>query len=134
MDHQASTQATIILDTNFLLIPAIFGVDIFSEIQRIYPFKHLLAVLGSTIVELETIKSRPGKQAAAAKLALGLIKAKNINTLPTAVKHTDDAIVAIAQKQGNCIVATQDAALRSRLKKEGVSVIVLRQKKYLTVL
>lgn len=134
MEHQATTPATVILDTNFLLIPATFGVDIFSEIQRIYPLKHQFAVVGPTLAELEIIKGRPGKQASAAKLALSLIKAKNINTLPTAVKHTDDAIVAVAQKQGNCVVATQDLALRSRLKKAGISVIVLRQKKYLMML
>lgn len=129
--------ATIILDTNFLLIPGMFGVDIFSEIQRVYPFKSEFAVMRPTLDELTTLAQGRSRDGAAAKLALALIKAKNINTLPTAVKHADDAIVAAAEKlkkQGACLAATQDAQLRARLKNAGISVIILRQKKYLTVL
>ena len=124
----------IILDTNFLLIPSQFGLDIFSEIRRICPFNGVMAVVQPTLGELEKLGVGRSAPAAAAKLAFSLIKAKNINILPTAVKHTDDAIVAVAQKLGNCFIATQDAKLRNRLKKEGISVIVLRQKKYLAIL
>lgn len=129
--------ATIILDTNFLLIPGMFGVDIFSEIQRVYPFKSEFAIMRPTLDELAALAQGRNRDGAAAKLGVGLIKAKNINTLPTAVKHADDAIVAAAEKlkkQGACLVATQDAQLRARLKKTGIRVIILRQKKYLTVL
>lgn len=129
--------AIIILDTNFLLIPGMFGVDIFSEIQRVYPFKSEFAIMRPTLDELTALAQSRSKDGAAAKLGLGLIKAKNINTLPTAVKHADDAIVAAAEKlkkQGACLAATQDAKLRVRLKKAGIRVIILRQKKYLTVL
>ena len=129
--------ATIILDTNFLLIPGMFGVDIFSEIQRVYPFKSEFVIVRPTLDELTTLAQRRNKDGAAAKLAVALIKAKNINTLPTAVKHADDAIVAAAEntkKKGACLVATQDAKLRLRLKKAGIGVILLRQKKYLTLI
>lgn len=129
--------ATIILDTNFLLIPGMFGVDIFSEIQRVYPFKSEFAIMRPTLDELTALAQSRNRDGAAAKLGVGLIKAKNINTLPTAVKHADDAIVAAAEKlkkQGACLVATQDAKLRARLKKAGIRAIILRQKKYLTVL
>ena len=46
---------TVLLDTNFLLIPAQFKVDIFSEIDRICTFQYEIAVLDKTIDELNKI-------------------------------------------------------------------------------
>ena len=46
----------IILDTNFLLIPAQFKVDIFDEIDRIMIEKYQLFVLDKTIDELKNEK------------------------------------------------------------------------------
>ncbi len=128
-----SKPVTILLDTNFLMVPAVFGVDIFSEIDRCCTFKYALAVISPSLVELERL-ARENRTRAAATLALRFIKAKHINILPTAVKHTDDALVAYVRQHKECIIATQDKKLRERLKKAGVSVMVLRQKKYVKVL
>ena len=45
----------ILLDTNFLLIPAAFNVDIFSEFNRIFP-KNKLFILDKSIGELRNIE------------------------------------------------------------------------------
>lgn len=127
----------IILDTNFLLIPGQFRVDIFSEIDRICSFRHELCVLDSSIGELKgIIGSGKGADKAAARLALQLIKAKKARILSSKTatfKNVDETIIDLAAKN-KAIVATQDKELRTRLRKLGAKVIVLRQKKYLELL
>ncbi len=120
----------IILDTNFLLIPAQFKVDIFSEIQRIADFKYQLFVLDKTLDELKKIqKEQRGKHKAAAKLALALIKNKKVKIIKTTQdKYVDDLLVDYSKK--GALIATQDIGLKKRLKKP---YLVLRQKKYLAL-
>ncbi len=126
----------IVLDTNFLLIPAQFKVDIFSEIRRICDFSYELVVVPETVAELEGIavsRGSSGKDRKAAKLALELLKLKafRVKVLKNRklFKRADEAILAIADK--NSCVATQDAELRRRLREKAVRLIILRQKQYL---
>ena len=117
----------IILDTNFLLIPGQFKVDIFSEIQRIIEFKYKLYVLTGTIDELNGIvEKQRGKNREAAKLALALIKKFKIQEIPTEKGHVDRILKKEAENP-NTIIATQDLALKRNLK----NVIFLRQRHYL---
>lgn len=119
----------ILLDTNFLLVPYQFGVDIFGEIERICDFRYKLYVLDKSIGELEgIIKNQKGKTKRAAKFGLALIKAKNINIITTNTdKYVDDIIKEIGY---NYIVATNDRELKKHLKR----VIVLRQKNHLELI
>ena len=123
----------IILDTNFLLIPFQFNVDIFAEIDRICVFKYKVYVLDKTIDELNKItkdKKQSGKNKLAAKLALQLLKAKNVNIIKTTKDLlVDDLLVEIADK--NTIIATQDIELKRKLKKKRIKLIILRAKKRL---
>jgi hypothetical protein len=131
----------ILLDTNFLLIPFQFRVDIFSEFDRLFSVYELF-VLDKNIEELEKIVSEQrGKHRDAAKLGLSLLKARGFNVLKT-VKHlnsnsslpkisfVDNLIVSFAI-EGNFIVATQDKLLKEKLKNSEVKIVTLRQKKYL---
>ena len=122
----------IILDTNFLLIPAQFRIDIFSEIQRICDFNYKIVILDKSIVELENLMLKEkGKTKNQVKLTLELIKHKKIEILATEGElFVDDMIVEFAKK-GSFIVATQDKGLIERLKATKIKVISLRQKKYL---
>ena len=71
---------TIILDTNFLMVPAQYKVDIFSEIERICGFSYELVVPDVVVKELEKIAAgQKGK--AAARMALQLIKFKGIKII-----------------------------------------------------
>lgn len=120
----------IILDTNFLLIPAQFNVDIFEEIKRIADFQYQLCVLDKTVDELKKIqKEQRGKHKRAAKLALDLIKKKNVQIIKTRENKLVDDILAELSQKGD-IIATQDLGLKRRLKKP---YIILRQKKYLAL-
>ena len=61
----------IILDTNFMMVPGQFKVDIFAEIQRICDFSYELVVIKETVEELENIiVKQKGQNKAAAMLAL----------------------------------------------------------------
>lgn len=125
----------ILLDTNFLLIPGQFKVDIFSELDRICDFSFEIAVLDRTIEELKSIyEKQKGKDKRAAKLALGLLDAKKLAIIKTddKEKSTDGAILDIAKAKG-FIVATQDMELKKRLKESGVRCVYLRQKSYLAM-
>ena len=122
----------IILDTNFLLIPGEYGVDIFSEIERIADFKYKLYVMDNTIKELEKLIDRYGQKKEGMRVKLGyiMLKQKNLKTIKGSKEHVDDSIVEYASNNPDkVIVATQDKDLIKRLK--GIRTIRLRQKKYL---
>jgi len=124
----------VILDTNFLLIPGQFKLDIFTQIEELVKEPHYLCIVDKSITELNklTIIGKE-KDRFAAKLALVLIRQKNLKTLHgfASKKSVDDIIVKKSDK--DTFIATQDKALRKRLKDKGSKIIGLRQKKYLVI-
>ena len=123
----------IIIDTNFLLIPYTFKVDIFSEFERIIEDKYDVFILAGTVDELNNIiLLQRGRHQAGAKMALSLIKQKHLKTINISEReYIDDSIVNLSD--GDTIVATQDKELKRRLKSKNIRVIVLRNKKYLEI-
>ncbi len=108
---------TIILDTNFLMYCTNYKIDLFSEIERICNFNYKLAVLSSTINELEKIKPNN----------LNLIK-KFIEKFEI-IKvngYVDKELIKLSNS--DTMIATQDRELKRKLKGP---IIVIRQKKYL---
>ncbi len=121
----------ILLDTNFLLIPSQFKIDIFAEIDRIMLEKYKLFTLDKVIDELKSIQKNPKqsqKNKKAAKLALQLIKAKKVNIIKTKTDKLVDDIIASLK---GYVIATQDIGLKRRLK---TKIITLRAKKKLIIL
>jgi len=108
---------TIILDTNFLLIPYNYKIDIFSEIERICHFKYQLKIIDKTLDELKKLKGE--------KFTLNLIKQKNIKVIKTKTTNYVDNIL----KESKDIIATHDKLLIKQIKNKPL--IILRQKKYL---
>jgi len=123
----------IIIDTNFLLIPLQFKVDIFSEIDRICHFNYELSIFEKSIEELKNIiKKQSRKNKKAAQFALNLIKLKKIHTIKSKQKDVDSLILENLDK--DTIIATQDIKLKKELLQRDASVIILRQKKYLQLI
>ena len=121
----------IILDTNFLLIPSEFKVDIFTEIQKVVPFQYELYIIDGTIAELHKIIEGRGvksKDKLNAKIGLQLVEQKKVVKIESQ-GHVDDVIVDIADS--DTIVATSDRELRRRLRAKGIHLISLRKKQYL---
>jgi uncharacterized protein len=128
----------IYIDTNFMLIPSNFKVDIFQEIDRLCDFKYKIVILDKTIDELnKIIETQKGKHKTAASLALQLIQKKKIDKSLTIQKTSskedvDNILISIAKKQ-KIIVATQDKDLKRHLKKEHTKIIDLRRQQYLVI-
>ena len=121
----------ILLDTNFILIPAIFRVDIFSEINRILFSNYELCVLDKTIEELNNMVKREGRLKQNAKLALSIIKARKIRVITTHSQKYADQLILDTTNKSQYIVATLDMALKRKLKGKRIPIITMRQKKYL---
>ncbi len=119
----------VILDTNFLMIPGLFGVDIFRELPRRLDFPFRLHIVSQTLDELDSIAEKGSKRdRVAAQIAKQLIKAKKINIIDYAPdKYADDALLELSEQE-DVYIATQDRELKRRIKKKK---IILRQKKYI---
>ena len=124
----------IILDTNFLLIPGRFGIDIFAEIQRIMNFPFEFYIIDKTVDELQKIiETGNGLDKQSARMALDLIKTKGLKTLEYPSKKDVDSLIVEAL-DNETIVATEDKKLAERIKNKGCQVIHSRQKKYLDMI
>jgi len=127
-------KAKVILDTNFLMIPGQFMVNIFAEIERIVTVPYQLCIIDKTIDELnKLIVLGKKKERDAAKLGLALasahLKQKSLKIIASSSMYVDDVIVKESNKK--VFVATNDKELKRRVREKGASIITLKQKKYL---
>ncbi|MFH1520246.1 MAG: PIN domain-containing protein [Candidatus Micrarchaeota archaeon] len=118
----------VVLDTNFLLIPFQFKIDIFKELEYLMEFSHNYVISSRTIYELEKLGKTIGKNGMAARLALKLLSANNkkIEVIENNT-YVDDWIVDFA-KENNAIVCTNDSKLRRRLRNASIKVIAMKSK------
>jgi rRNA-processing protein FCF1 len=114
----------VLLDSNMLMVPNQFGVDIFEFLKYDHP-----VTLTSCIAELKKLSRRKTKDGKAARVALQLVKQKKIEVIKTK-KRGDAALMDYALRE-RCAVATNDKELIAKLKKEEIKIIRLRQEKYL---
>ncbi|VVB96798.1 Ribonuclease VapC9 [uncultured archaeon] len=118
----------VIIDTNGLMIPGQFGVDIFSELKRL-GFDSCI-IPRASVRELEKISSQGhGKDKVAAKIALSLLERC---TIIEKEGCADDIIAEMAiDKEAACL--TNDIELKKRLCSKGVTIIHLREKTRLSI-
>lgn len=109
----------ILLDTNFLINCSKFHIDYQEQLKG-----HKLYVLDRSIKELENLINR--KKAKNAKLALEILKAKNIKTLKTSSKKDVDTLL---REKKAYAVATNDKELISKIKNK--KIFIIRQKKFI---
>jgi rRNA-processing protein FCF1 len=123
-----TSSVKVVLDTNALMVPEQFGVDIFSELLRLgyVEWQVPAAVLGE-LRSLAKIADK-GRDKIAARVALGL--AEGCSTVGEDNFDADQAIVDLAMKTG-AAVFTNDKALKKRLFSKGITVVYLRQGQYL---
>lgn len=120
----------VIIDANFLMIPEIHGVDIFSELDRVLDKKYEIIIPEVVVGELKHLKEKgTPKEQKAARIGLKLAnKGKKIKSEKTA----DEEIKRLA-KTKKCVVGTNDSDLKKQLRKMGIPVIYLRQKSHLDI-
>ena len=126
----------VVIDTNFLLVPAQFAVDIFTEAERVLERNLDFVLLSSTLDELEQkLQAATNKtEIRHFKIAKELTKrCRIVETDEESMKTpVDDQVLAYAQSVKG-VLATNDKELRVRAKSNGVPVLILRGMKYLVL-
>ena len=121
----------IILDTNFVIDCARFrlGLDEMNNIEGLYG-KNYLIVLDCCCSELEALAGKKTRHGAYARLGLEILKRENVRIARYQMRSrcVDDSVLSYA-KERRCAVATNDKKLITRLKKNKISVVRIRQKK-----
>ena len=123
----------VILDSNFLLVPFQFRIDIFEELNNLLG-KAEPIILSTTIEELKKMaeKSSTKKRmqfSAALKLAE---RCEILEVEKEASESYDDVILRVAREL-KIPVGTNDMELRKRLRRAGIATIYLRQKSRLVI-
>ena len=123
----------VLVDTNFLLVPGQFGVDIISELNRILDVKFEVVVPNVVLDELNVIEHKArGKDLMAIRMAKKLVgRFKVVEIGKFGEKPTDTQIYEFAVKNSNVVVCTNDKLLKKKLRERGIPVVYLRQKKIL---
>ncbi len=126
-------KACVILDTNFLLVPEQYRIDIFSEIENVLHKPYELFIIDETMSELERL-TKEGKvvDRVAANVAIQLVEKKGIKKIDsTELKGeiVDDFIVDVSGK--DTFVCTNDKGLKRRLMRKGVRIIEMIKKSHL---
>ena len=119
----------VILDSNFLFIPAKFQIDVFEELAKLLNQRFEPVLLSSIYQELKTMaeKGAPSRRRQAS-LALKLAeKCKKIDVEKHLEETNDEVILRIATLWKSP-VATNDRELRRKLRTLNIAVIYLRGK------
>lgn len=121
----------VVIDTNFFMVPFQFNVDIITELENLLP-SYKLTTPSFVINELKGLKrNTKGKTRLNANLALRLansskVEIKDISLLEN--ETVDDALLRVSE-----VLATNDIELKNRAKNKGITIVYLRQKKYIAV-
>lgn len=123
-----------LLDTNFLMVPGEYKVDVISELMNLGYIEFY--TLDLVVNELEKLSVKTGKAckaAKAARIALVIIRNSGVIVLRTKgdLKRVDDEIFRLA-KTGEYTVCTQDRELMMRTLSAKLRCVSLRQNKYLS--
>lgn len=123
----------VILDTNFLLVPFQFKIDILRELEYLLEVSHHYVISSKTIDELKKLGKTIGKDGMAARLALKLVEANKAKIeIIKSSEYVDEWIVGYATRTG-AIVCTNDSALRRKLRSLDIKVISMKSKSKLGV-
>ncbi len=121
----------VILDTSILML-LYNGVQVFDEIEELLLSRPECIVPQSVVEELERIAESSDKtlhQRRAARLALDTLAKKRCRVVETDLP-ADDAIIELATRLRDAIVATADNELRRRLRELGLPNIYYRRSRH----
>ena len=123
----------VVPDTNFLLVPGQFGVDIISELSRVLDVRFKIAVPNVVLQELDVIERKArGKDLMAIRMAKKLAERFEVIDIGEFGKRPiDDQIFDFAVKNEHVVVCTNDKGLKKRLRERGIPVVYLRSRKIL---
>jgi rRNA-processing protein FCF1 len=117
-------QIKVLLDTNFLIAPIKFKIDLFEELKEL-KFETKLHVLDESLREVQNIDH--GIHESTVKKMIDLYNITIIKT--TEKKFVDDLLLDYGKK--GYAIATNDRELKKRLDLENIPYICMRQKRTL---
>lgn len=121
----------VVIDTNFFMVPFQFNVDVIDELEKLLP-SYKLTTPQFVINELKGLKHNKNNTIRLnSSLALKLAKSSNIEIKDISLNEgetVDDALLRVSE-----VLATNDIDLKKRAKNKGISVVYLRQKKYISI-
>ena len=109
-----------VLDTNFLMMPAQFKINIYEEIGKNIPDVEFVTS-ERVVEELEMLGEN------ASKLAIRLLKHNGVK-VEAMGKPADEKLMDYAYKNG-AVLCTNDRELRQKALEKGVTVMFMRSKK-----
>ena len=122
----------VVLDANFFFVSSQFNVDVFEELTNLLNQRFEPILLSSTQKELQGLaESTSPKKRKQAQLALRLAEKCRVVPVEKGLRETYDDVIVRVSAEWKSPVATNDRELRKRLRKVGVPVIFLRQKRRL---
>lgn len=125
----------VLLDSNFLLVPILFGIDIFEEIPRIVERPVEFNLLKPVYEEMKRLvrEGRPKvrrEMSSALELCRGRCRIMEFEALSG---ETVDGLLVRVAEELCCLVATNDTTLKGKLRERGIPVIYLRQRSLLKI-
>ncbi|KAF5044883.1 MULTISPECIES: PIN domain-containing protein [unclassified Methanoculleus] len=130
--HGDSSRVRVLLDTNALLMPAQFGIDLYDELMGLFgDFEPI--TLEEVTGELRGLARGRGRDAAAARVGLAMARRSRVVPSGSAAERVDDRMIEYARREG-CVVVTNDRELRNALLREGIDVVSMRRTRTLELL
>ena len=130
----------IIVDTNFLIYAAKYKIDLFAELDRLYP-RYEVILPQKVLLELRRLEKGKGKDKFHASLSLSMIEkslaGKKVMIKGVTSRNADEEIIRLIEEIGKkgkekINVGTMDKNLSARIKKYNANIIKIRQKRYLS--
>lgn len=118
----------VVLDTNALMMPYQFGINIEKELSRLLGICRII-VPRTVVEEMEKLAEQEGEIGRAAKLGLSIIKKRGFRLVETESKG-DEGVLETAIKMDAAIV-TNDKELKKKAKKLRLPIIYLREGNHL---
>jgi rRNA-processing protein FCF1 len=122
----------VLLDTNALLMPSQFGIDLYDELMGLFGDFELVT-LEEVAGELRGLARGRGRDAAAARVGLAMARRSTVVPSGSSADHVDDRVIEYARREG-CVVVTNDRELRNALLREGIDVVSMRGQKTLELI
>ena len=117
-----------LLDTNALMVPEQFGVDIFSELARL---GYIQCFVPTPVIRELSYLARKARGLDKTAARVGLALAERCQILE-GEGNADDCLISLATRE-NAAVFTNDKTLKKRLFSKGITVVHLRQGRYLEI-
>lgn len=102
----------VLLDANFLMLPAQFGVDIFAELEGLVEGPHELVTSKGVLSELTRIAMGGKEDAGAAKVALKMVDGRKVK-IEDSTEQVDSWLLREGEGAGRWCARTTRRLLKS---------------------